>query len=182
MFCGIFILNLLILDVLIYLAFKLQLIMKKIFSVVVFFVSFFIFGQSKESDFFNFYKGGNKYKKPVKYVLFDGSAGDIKKEVNYKIYFYMRGETFIYDSKINKKDTFLVDKSKFTFDKAEDLQQKAYQFYKEKKQLEERKMKLKNPILYPVTDFSPYFKIFVLEKTNKNMLLKYEVDWIYSTF
>ncbi|MBC5862067.1 hypothetical protein [Flavobacterium turcicum] len=156
--------------------------MKKIFWILTLCISFSIMGQSQESDFFNFYKGGNKYKKPVKYVLFDGSAGDIKKEVNYKIYFYMGGETFIYDSKINKKDTFLVDKSKFTFDKAEDLQQMAYQFYKEKKQLEERKMKLKNPILYPVTDFSPYFKIFVLEKTKKNTLLKYEVDWIYSTF
>ncbi len=139
-------------------------------------------GQSQESDFFNFYKGGTKYKKPVKYVLFNMSAGDIKKEVNNKIYFYMGGETFIFDSKINKKDTCLVDKFKFTFDKSEDLQQKAYQFYKEKKQMEEIKMKLKNLILYPVTDFSPYFKIYVLEKTHKNTLLKYEVDWIYSTF
>jgi hypothetical protein len=32
-------------------------------------ISFSIFGQTKESDFFNFYKGGNNYKKPVKYVL-----------------------------------------------------------------------------------------------------------------
>lgn len=156
--------------------------MKKIFCVLIFCISFSIFGQAKESDFFNFYKGGNNYNKPVKYVLFDMSAGDIKKEIDNKIYFYMGGETFIFDSKINKKDTCLVDKFKFTFDKSEDLQQKAYQFYKEKKQMEERKMKLKNPILYPVTDFSPYFKIYVLEKTHKNTLLKYEVDWIYSTF
>lgn len=139
-------------------------------------------GQSKESDLFNFYKGGNKYKKPVRYVLFDSSAGDTKKEVANKIYFYMGGETFIFDAKINKMDTCLVGNFKFTFDKSEDLQQKAYQFYKEKKQMEERKMKLKNPIPYPVTDFSPYFKIYVLEKTHKNTLLKYEVDWIYSSF
>jgi hypothetical protein len=32
---------------------------------------------------------------------------------------------FYFDSKINKKDTCLVDKFKFTFDKSEDLQQKA---------------------------------------------------------
>jgi hypothetical protein len=32
--------------------------------------------------------------------------------------------------------------------------------------MEERKMK-KSPILYPVTDFSPYFKIYVLEKLIK---------------
>ena len=156
--------------------------MKKIFWILILCTSFSIFGQTKESDFFNFYKGGNNYKKPVKYVFFDMSAGDIKKEIDNKIYFYMGGETFIFDSKINKKDTCLVDKFKFTFDKSEDLQQKAYQFYKEKKQMEERKMKLKSPILYPVTDFSPYFKIYVLEKTHKNTLLKHEVNWIYSTF
>jgi hypothetical protein len=149
---------------------------------ILLFIGTIVNAQLKESDFFNFYKGGNNYKKPVKYVIFDMSVGDIKKEIDNKIYFYTGGETFIFDSKINKKDICLVDKFKFTFDKSEDLQQKAYQFYKEKKQMEERKMKLKNPILYPVTDFSPYFKIYVLEKTHKNTLLKYEVDWIYSTF
>lgn len=156
--------------------------MKKIICLLLFCISFSMMSQSKESDFFNFYKGGNNYKKPVKYVLFDMSAGDIKKEIDNKIYFYMGGETFIFDSKINKKDTSLVDKFKFTLDKSEDLQQKAYQFYKEKKQIEEKKLNLKAPILFPVTDFSPYFKIFVLEKTHKNTLLKYEVDWIYSSF
>jgi hypothetical protein len=156
--------------------------MKKIICLLLFCISFSTVGQSKESDFFKFYKGGTKYMKPVKYVLFDTTSGDTKKEVANKIYFYMGGETFIFDVKINKMDTCLLDKLKFTFDKSEDLQQKAYQFYKEKKQIEERKMKLKNPILYPVTDYSPYFKIYVFEKTNKNTLLKYEVDWIYSSF
>jgi len=156
--------------------------MKKIFSGVVFYLSFSIFGQSKESDFFNFYKEGNKYKKPVKYVLFDSDAGDIKKEVDDKTYFYMGGETFIFDSKINKLDHCTTDQTKFTISKSKDLQEKAYLFYKEKKQLEEKKLKLKTPIPYPVTDFSRYFKIFVLEKTNQNTLLKCEVDWIYSTF
>lgn len=156
--------------------------MKKIFSVVVFCLSFSIFGQSKGSDFFSFYKGGNKYKKPVKYVLFDSAAGDVKKEVDNKTYFYTGGETFIFDSKINKLDHCTTYQTKFTISKSKDLQEKAYLFYKEKKQLEEKKLKLKTPIPYPITDFSRYFKIFVLEKTNKNTLLKYEVDWIHSTF
>lgn len=118
----------------------------------------------------------------MKYVLFDSSTGDVKKEVDNKTYFYMGGETFIFDSRIDKLDSCITDQTKFTISKSKDLQEKAYQFYKEKKQIEERKMKLKNPILYPVTDFSAYFKIYVLEKTNKNTLLKHEVDWIYSTF
>jgi hypothetical protein len=156
--------------------------MKKIFWILILCISFSIFGQTKESDFFNFYKGGNNYKKPLKYVLFDISAGDTKKEIDNKIYFYMGGETFIFDSRIDKLDSCITDQTKFTISKSKDLQEKAYQFYKEKKQIEERKMKLKNPILYPVTDFSEYFKIYVLEKTNENTLLKHEVDWIYSTF
>jgi hypothetical protein len=156
--------------------------MKKIFNVVVFCLSFSIFAQSKGSDFFTFYKGGNKYTKPLKYVLFDSATGDIKKEVDNKTYFYMGGETFIFDSKINKLDYCTTDETKFTISKSKDLQEKAHLFYKEKKQLEEKKLKLKTPIPYPVTDFSRYFKIFVLEKTNQNTLLKYEVDWIYSTF
>jgi hypothetical protein len=156
--------------------------MKKIFCVLILCISFSIFGQSKESDFFNFYKGGNKYKKPVKNVFFDSSAGDIKKEVDNKTYFYMGGETFIFDSRINKLDAYTSDQTKLTIIKSKDLQEKAYQFYKEKKRLEEKKSKLKMPIPYPITDFSPYFKIFVVENTNKNILLKYEVEWIYSSF
>jgi hypothetical protein len=46
----------------------------------------FHIGQSKESDFFNFYKGGNNYKKPVKYVLLMFPQ-EILKEIDNKIYF-----------------------------------------------------------------------------------------------
>jgi hypothetical protein len=91
----------------------------------------------------------------------------------------MAGENVYFDAKINKMDTCLVEKFKFTFDKSEDLQEKHISFTRKK--MEERKMKLKNPILYPVTDFSPYFKICI-RKTHKNTLLKYEVDWIYLLF
>jgi hypothetical protein len=47
---------------------------------------------------------------------------------------------------------------------------KAYQFYKEKKSKWRKENEVKKSILYPVTDFSPYFKIYVLEK-----LIKYVV-------
>jgi hypothetical protein len=42
------------------------------------------------------------------------------------------GGDFYFDSKINKKDTCLVDKFKFTFDKSEDLQQKRISFTRKK--------------------------------------------------
>jgi hypothetical protein len=44
------------------------------------------------------------------------SAGDIKKKLTIRSILYGRRD-FYFDSKINKKDTCLVDKFKFTFDK-----------------------------------------------------------------
>jgi hypothetical protein len=88
-------------------------------------------------------------------------AGDIKKEIDNKIFLY-GGETFILILKSIKG--YFAYKFKFTFDKSEDLQQKRISFTRKKKQMEE-KNEVKSPILYPVTDFSPYFKIYVLENS-----------------
>jgi hypothetical protein len=96
-------------------------------------------------------------------MFFDMSAGEKKLTIR-SIFIW---ERLFFDSKINKKDTCLVDKFKFTFDKSEDLQQKRISFTRKKKANGGKEMKLKNPILYPVTDFSPYFKIYVLEKLIK---------------
>ncbi|MBB1192857.1 hypothetical protein DNC80_04145 [Flavobacterium sp. SOK18b] len=142
-------------------------------------------GQSQESDFFNFYKGGNKYKKPLKYVLFDISAGDTKKEVDNKTYFYMGGETFIFDSKINKLDTYTFDNlKKYKLESPRSLTDSEYLYFKKKiaEFQKETKIKLPIPNSIPLSRNHKYFKIFVLEKTNKNTLLKHEVDWINSTF
>jgi hypothetical protein len=35
---------------------------------------------------------------------------------------------------------------------------------------------------FPVTAIHPYFKVYVLEKTSNDKLIKYEVDWEYSDF
>ena len=159
--------------------------MKKIFCLLIFCVSFSIMGQSKESDFFNFYKGGNKYKKPLKYVLFNTSGGDSKKEVDNKTYFYMGGETFIFDSKINKMDTCTLDNlEKHKLESPRNLTDNEYLYFKKRiaEFQKESKIKLPIPNSMPLSRNHKYFKIYVLEKTNKNTLLKYEVDWIYSSF
>lgn len=142
-----------------------------------------MFSQSKSSEYFSFYKGGNNYEKPTKYVLFDLARGDSKKEGGTLIYFYMEGQTFIFNSKRNKVDSCKIEfLKKITLDNPRDLQEKAYSFYKEKKLIEENKMKLKNPIPYPVSDFSSYFKIILLEKTTTGCLINYDVSWKYSSF
>ncbi len=51
-----------------------------------------------------------------------------------------------------------------------------------KKVIRREKIETKNSHSKSLTAFVDYFKIFVLEKTNQNTQLKYEVDWIYSTF
>lgn len=157
--------------------------MRKIFCLLLISTSFVMFSQSKEDDFFSFYKGGNKYKKPVKYVFFDISNEYERKMSDDKIYFFMNGQTFIFNSKVHKIETLPVgDLKKYEFENPVNLQKKASEFYKEKKIIEEKRMNLKRPIMYPPTNFCKYFKIFVLEKTNQNTVLKYEVDWQYNRF
>lgn len=92
------------------------------------------------------------------------------------------GESFVY------KQNYAVDTCAINFlqkiklDNPADLQQNAYKYFKRKKEEIERKANNKIHILYPVSDFSPYFKVYILEKINNNKLIKYEVDWEYSAF
>ncbi|WP_278022123.1 hypothetical protein [Flavobacterium ginsengisoli] len=45
--------------------------MKKTIYLLAFLTISFINAQTKESDYFTIYKGGEKYLKPLKYILFD---------------------------------------------------------------------------------------------------------------
>jgi hypothetical protein len=53
---------------------------RNIFYLLLILVSPFVNAQTKASDFFRFYKGGDKYLKPVKYVLFDSTASNAVKQ------------------------------------------------------------------------------------------------------
>lgn len=157
--------------------------MKNIIYILPFIVSTIVNAQIKESDYYRFYKGGEKYLKPVKFVLFDSDSSNVEKKMDkQKIYFHIKGESFVH-KKNHKVDTCSINfLQKIKLDNPVDLQQNAYKYFKQKKQEVERKTNNKIHILYPVTDFSPYFKVYILEKTKDNRLLKYEVDWEYSTF
>jgi hypothetical protein len=96
-------------------------------------------GKPKKVIFFNFYKGGNNYKKPVKYVLLI-CPQEILKKIDNKIYFYMGGLFLILKS---IKGYFLVDKFKFTSINQKIYNKKAYHFTRKKKQMEERKNEVK---------------------------------------
>ena len=143
----------------------------------------FVNAQTKASDFFRFYKGGDKYLKPIKYVFFDSTASAAqKKKVKNEIYFYIKRETFVY-KKTHKVDTCSVELlQKIKLDNPADLKQIAFLYFKNKKEEVEKKSNNRTPILFPVAGFNNYFKVYVLEKIKNDKLLKYEVDWEYSNF
>lgn len=160
-----------------------QLIMKNIIYILLFIVSIVVNAQTKESDYYRFYKGGKKYLKPIKHVLFDSSASHMeRKKDKQNIYFHINGESFVHKKKY-KVDTCSINiLQKIKIDNAADLQQNAYNYFKNKKEEVEKKSNNKIQILFPPTGFHPYFKVYVLEKTKENKLIKYEVDWEYSSF
>jgi hypothetical protein len=157
--------------------------MKNIFYILLILVTTFVNAQTKESDFYSFYKGGDKYLKPVKYVIFDSTASYTKKKILQDItYFDIKGERFV-RTKSHKIDTCSVDFiEKIKLENPADLNQNAFLYFKNKKEEIEKKSNHKILILFPVASFNNYFKVYILEKKSRNQLLKYEVDWEYSNF
>jgi hypothetical protein len=157
--------------------------MKNVIYILFLVVTTFVNAQTKDSDFYRFYKGGDNYLKPIKYVFFDSTASYANKKIGeQKIYFYIKGEKFVH-KKNYKVDTCSINfLQKIKLDNPADLQQNAYLYFKNKKEDVEKKSKNKTPILFPVAGFNKYFKVYILEKKGTNQLLKYEVDWEYSSF
>ncbi|KFF18411.1 hypothetical protein [Flavobacterium hydatis] len=155
--------------------------MKKNICLLVFLTINLISAQTKSSDYFTLYKGGDKFLKPVKYVMFDSlSNGNTKVKENGLTYFGIKGERFKFDIKKDKKESCSLDiLNKIKLEDPSELQNDGYKFFKKKKEEVEKIKKVK--IIYPPAGFQSYFKIFILEKT-KNGVFKYEVDWEYSDF
>lgn len=158
--------------------------MKKSILIVAILISIISNAQEKNSDYFSFYKGGEKFLKPVKYILFDSiSRGDSKKTGDEKIYFYIGDESFVHKKKQKIETCSSQYLKKIKLENPYNLQEDAFKYFKAKKLEVEKKHPLQNlHILYPITGFNGYFKIYILEKENNHTLLKYEVDWIYAIF
>lgn len=146
-------------------------------------ISTFINAQTKESDYFRFYKDGEKYLKLIKYVYFDSTSSNNQKiRSEQKIYFYIDGERFSH-KKNHKTDTCSIAfLQKIKISKPSSLQQDTYYYFKKKKKEQEKIINNKFHLLFPVTGFQNYVKVYILEKTKNKKLLKYEVDWEYSMF
>ncbi|GAA3730886.1 MULTISPECIES: hypothetical protein [Flavobacterium] len=155
--------------------------MKKTIYLLAFLTISFINAQTKESDYFTIYKGGEKYLKPLKYILFDEVRNSEfeKKENKNKIYFNTEGESFIFDIKKHKKDTCSIDiLKKLTLENTTNLKNEACKFFKKKKEEVEKKKNI--TLIYPPAGCQYCFKVYILEKIGNNKLIKYEVEWAHS--
>lgn len=146
-------------------------------------VTTFVNAQGRESDYFTFYKGGEKYLKLVKYVYFNSNVINEKKiNDELEINFYIDGQRFTHRNN-HKIDTCSISfLKKIKLIKPSTLQQVTYEYFKEKMIEQEKIGNNKFHLLFPIRGFQNYVKVYVLEKINNDKLLKYEVDWEYSMF
>lgn len=76
-----------------------------------------------------FFIDGQKFTKPIKYVKYDSKI-DKKKINDNKIYFYVKGETFVFSKDKSKIDTCNISNlNKIKFEMVEGLSDKEFLFY-----------------------------------------------------
>jgi hypothetical protein len=128
---------------------------------ILLFIGTIVNAQSKDSDFERFYRGDEKYLKPIKYVLFDKNKNDKKEEGDF-IYFLIQRNikltlalsTFFYKIKLENPT---------------DLTENEWEYFKRKVREYKRNSAIK---AMPLSNVHKYFKVSILEKTNDNKVLK----------
>ncbi|RKR11130.1 hypothetical protein C8C83_2826 [Flavobacterium sp. 90] len=157
--------------------------MKTNITILFFLLVNFLSGQTKESDYYSFYKGGNKSLKPIKYILFNSKENDAKVQREGKIYFKIKSERFVFDKKKHRADTCLVSfLNNIKLENIAKLRENEVLYYKTESKKTDAYKKSGFIPPFPVTSIHPYFKVYVVEKIKNDKLIKYEVDWEYSDF
>ena len=139
------------------------------------FIAISLNAQKSRND--NFYIDGEKFQKPIKYILFNPKT-DHKVGNGTKIYFHFENESFQFQRNMQRLDTCDIDYfQKIKFENADKLSQSEYLFVQE---ILEKKNLIEFRALYldPQIEFHPYFKIFIIEKKD-NVVIQYEVSWDY---
>lgn len=153
--------------------------MKKIVLFLLIGFTILSYSQEKENNYFVFHKGGKKYLKPIKYILFNSNF-DEKIKSKEEIYFYIKGEKFKFSRKVNKIDTCTVKYlKKINLSKADKLSNEEFEFIKHKLKEDKYWKDKKNQYPMPITKNHNYFKVIIIEKY-KDKILKYDVDWTYT--
>lgn len=136
-----------------------------------------IFSQEDQENYFSFYKGGVKYLKPIKYLLFNPNT-DKKIQNNKDIYFFIGGERFKFYENRAKTDTLnLKFLEQIKISNAIDLTNDEYRYYNRMVTEDgfwKKTLKSKPPM--PITKTHQYFKIYILEN-NEGKIIRRVVDW-----
>ena len=149
--------------------------MKNIFIILFLLLSFILKAQDEETYFII---DGEKFIKPIKYLLFNPHK-DSKSNVGNICYFHMGNERFQFINTKHTVDTLINDCSiKIQYNDVEKLSNDEKLFI-EKKIKERNLWDFRALYLDPQIEFHPYFSIFILEKRD-NLFIKYEVDWDYT--
>lgn len=136
--------------------------------------------EEKDNDYFVFYKGGEKHLKPVKYVFFNVELHQ-KIVAKSDIFFHFENEEFKFSKNTHKMDSCHVSYlRKINFSNVNELSNEEFEFYQNEIDKENYwKGKMPKPPI-PINTLHQFFKVFVLER-HKDILLKYEVDWTYTS-
>ena len=140
--------------------------------------------QNFKLDFYNFYKGGNESKKPIKYVLFDVKEGNHNgREHKNVIYFNIKTERFVFNKEKHKIDTCSITLlKKVKLESAEKLQEEETNYFIKRVEEYEKRTNRKVPKSMPLSRTHKYLKVYILEKIDTDKVIRHEVDWEYSMF
>lgn len=127
--------------------------------------------QTKNKDYYILSKGGEKYLKPVKYILLKNKKN--KKINSDQIIFFVEGQRFRHNIKIDEIDTCsasILDSIKIRSIK---------QLFSDEYEEHMSKLKIEN-YYFPPSPNHYNLKLFLIEKVSPKQVIKYEVDWIYT--
>ena len=148
--------------------------MKKIALFIIILTCNIITAQKNDRDYYTLVKNGEKYLKPIKYVLFSNEKDEkIISNNSKEVIFNIGKQSFKYIKNIDKIDTcsiLALQKIKISSIK---------QLFEEEYKEHQRKLKLEK-VKFPPPPNHYNLKIFMIEKIINNKFIKYEVDWIYS--
>ena len=130
--------------------------------------------QTRDKDYYTLVKNGRKYLKPVKYIMLnDKNDKKIISSNSENIIFYINSQRFKYDRIKNEIDTCsigVLDNIKIS--SVKQLFNDEYEEHKSKLIFEE--------LNFPPPPNHYNLKIIIIEKTSSKLVVKYEVDWIYT--
>ncbi|OAZ03618.1 hypothetical protein [Flavobacterium succinicans] len=144
----------------------------------------FIYSQNLKADFDNFYRGENEREKPKKYILFENENSTKQKSEDKKVtYFYIEKERFVFNKGRHKIDTCSIRiLKKIKLESTGNLEEEEVNYFRKKVEKFKKKTNQKVPKSMPISRIHKYLKVYILEKTDNDKIIKYEVDWESSIF